>query len=83
MSREIFVVLREIFDHSVENNQNPDGNVKKTLLHDVMAKMADFDRDSFQAALHNLLTYLEIVCPERYGVDTVGCKLYSSYPYCS
>ncbi|KAF8628329.1 hypothetical protein AX15_003874 [Amanita polypyramis BW_CC] len=71
MSREIFVVLREIFDYSAKDNQNPGEDVKESLLCDVMAKMVDFDRPSFQAALHNLLTYLEVVHPERYGVNTV------------
>lgn len=46
------------------------------LLDEVLPRVVDFDRDSFQAALHNLSTYIEVVYREGHAADTVKRELY-------
>jgi len=75
LTREFFIVLREIFGNMGKDNTE---DLKKALLDEVLlAKVVDFDRDSFQIALNNLSVYIEVVYREGYTADTVKCKLCS------
>ena len=49
----------------------------RALLDEVLPRVADFDRDSFQAALHNLSTYIEVVYREGHAAETVKRQLFS------
>jgi hypothetical protein len=74
LTREFFIVLRDIFGSMGKDNTE---DMKKTLLDEVLPKVVEFDRDSFQIALNNLSTYVEVVYREGYSADTVKCELCS------
>lgn len=74
LTREFFIVLRDIFGSMGKDNTE---DMKKTLLDEVLPKVVEFDRDSFQIALNNLSTYVEVVYREGYAADTVKCELCS------
>ncbi len=74
LTREFFIVLRDIFGNMEKDNT---GDLKKALLDEVLPKVVDFDRDSFQIALNNLSVYIEVVYREGYAADTVKCELRS------
>ncbi|KAK2466896.1 hypothetical protein APHAL10511_001154 [Amanita phalloides] len=67
LQRDFFMILKENF-----GNGGKDGVDKANrLLRDIMSRMLDFDRDSFQTALQNLLTYIEVVYREDYDTGTM------------
>ena len=49
---------------------------RRALLNEVLPRVVDFDRESFQAALHNLAMYIEVVYREGHAADTVKRQLY-------
>ncbi|RDB21389.1 hypothetical protein Hypma_011626 [Hypsizygus marmoreus] len=69
LSRDFFVVLKQVMDTNAKSNPLAPQALRELLLRDVLGRAAETDQAAFQVLLNNIQTYVEVVFHQNYSAD--------------